>query len=384
MNAETLRKPALPVVLVRPFRLLSVAARAVKMRALGGLVAIVCLAAWTGAQAGYTGLYVFGDSLSDTGNNAFVYDVVGASQGIPPGTLRESLPTPDNSFIPTYPYANSNVYSNGPVWVDTFAFTLGLNATASNLGGTNYAYAGARVGPLSQPDPLVDFPNYFPPSVTTQVATFLGQYNYQAPSNALYVVGGGGNDARDIIAAAGNILAGGGTINDALPGILSGAQSYAADVDTMVNALEAAGAKDIIVWNAPNAGLGPAILAQGAGELGTLVTQLMNLSLLTALNDDIANGVRIFDLFGFATNVASDPAAFGLVDAANACSASANILACQQNLYQYFFWDGIHPTAAGHRLLAGAMVASVPEPPTLALLALALFAIIAIRKRQSI
>lgn len=110
----------------------------------------------------------------------------------------------------------------------------------------------------------------------------------------------------------------------------------------------------------------------------------MNLSLLTALNDDIANGVRIFDLFGFATNVASDPAAFGLVDAANACSASANILACQQNLYQYFFWDGIHPTAAGHRLLAGAMVASVPEPPTLALLALALFAIIAIRKRQRI
>ena len=79
---------------------------------------IVTLAVSTGASAGYSSLFIFGDSLSDTGNNAFVFDLVGESQGIPPGTLRTPVPTANNSFIPDFPYATSvgGRYSNGPVW----------------------------------------------------------------------------------------------------------------------------------------------------------------------------------------------------------------------------------------------------------------------------
>ena len=51
---------------------------------------------------------------------------------------------------------------------------------------------------------------------------------------------------------------------------------------------------------------------------------------------------------------------------------------------ELFQADGIHPTAAGHRLIAGAMVAFVPEPGTIVLLALGLFGIVATRKRQTI
>ena len=364
--------------------LASKATAVIKKRLHMGLFAIVCLATWSGAQASYSNLYVFGDSLSDTGNNAIVFDIVGASQSLPPGTLRTPMVTPDNSFIPTYPYVASNVYSNGPVWASSFASALGLSANPSLTGGTNFAYGGARVGPLGNPNPFVNFPNNFPPSLTTQVATFLLTSGGQAPFDALYVVAGGGNDARDIITAAAIDLANG---TDPTSGIIAGAQAYAAYVDAMVNSLEGAGAKDIVVWNAPNAGVGPAITAAGAGPLGSLVTFLMNQALAAALADDIADitdNVRIFDLFGFSTAVATNHGAFGLVNGTDACSAVANIQACAQNNYNYFFWDGIHPTAAGHRLLAGAMVAFVPEPGTIALLALGLFGIAATHKRQSI
>ena len=180
-------------------------------------VLIVASALSAGASAAYSSLYIFGDSLSDTGNNAFVFDVVGASQGFPPGTLRTPVPTPDNTFIPTYPYATpvGGRYSNGPVWAESFAAALGLSATASNLGGTNYAYGGAVTGPLGNPNPFASFPANFPLSLTTQVATFLAQ-NPQAPANALYVVDGGGNDARALITQAGRIIAGGGDPTSAI------------------------------------------------------------------------------------------------------------------------------------------------------------------------
>ena len=109
----------------------------------------------------------------------------------------------------------------------------------------------------------------------------------------------------------------------------------------------------------------------------------MNAFLLAALADDIFDGVKIFDAYGVSTSISNDPGAYGLVDAANACSAAANIAACAASGYQYFFWDGIHPTAAGHRLLANAMISLVPEPATVVLLALGLFGVATTRRRQT-
>ena len=345
-------------------------------RALKALLGIVCIAAWTSAQAGYSNLFLFSDSLSDTGNNAFVFDVVGAA-----GTLRTPVPTADNSFIPTYPYATpvGGRYSNGAIWAEAFAPVFGLSAIASNLGGTNYAYGGARLGPLGSPNPFDNFPNNFPLSLTTQVATFLSSYP-QAPADALYVVAGGGNDTRDIIAAAGTDILNG---IDPTAGVVAAAASYAASLDAIVNQLESAGAKNIIVWNSPNAGLAPAILAQNAGALGQMVSQTINHALMLTLADEVAMGVRIFDLYAFVTNIAANPGAYGLADASNACSAAANLAACQGVADQYLFWDGIHPTAAGHHLLANAMIAFVPEPGTIVLVALGLFGLAAGRKRRS-
>ena len=104
---------------------------------LGWLVALVCLVSPTNAFAGYSGLYIFGDSLSDSGNNAVVL--------VPNVT---PVPISGNSFIPTYPYASGR-YTNGQTWAQILASALGLNASPSLLGGTDYAFGGAQTGPAT-------------------------------------------------------------------------------------------------------------------------------------------------------------------------------------------------------------------------------------------
>jgi outer membrane lipase/esterase len=78
----------------------------------------------------FKSLIIFGDSLGDSGNNAFVFDKI-VAPSLPPGTLRTQTPIPSQAFIPTFPYT-SNRYSNGPVWVEQLADLLGMSALASN------------------------------------------------------------------------------------------------------------------------------------------------------------------------------------------------------------------------------------------------------------
>src|SRR5262249_12236907 len=84
----------------------------------------------------YAALYIFGDSLSDSGNNAIV---------LAPNTT--PVPISGNDFIPTFPYASGH-YTNGPVWAQDFAAVLGVSGSPSLLGGTNFAFVGAHTGPL--------------------------------------------------------------------------------------------------------------------------------------------------------------------------------------------------------------------------------------------
>ena len=283
------------------------------------------------ASAGYSGLYVFGDSLSDPGNLA-------AAIGSDPAQVITG-----NGYIPDRPYA-SQQFSNGDVWARTYADLMGLAAFGQpfGAGGGNFAFGGARV--------TADGPG-LPPSLTTQEAIFLGTTGGIASSDALYVIEGGGNDARDTLAAA-------AVAGDPMGVIGTAAASYASGIGKLVDQLQASGAQHIVVWNVPNLGLAPAVTSLGAGAsfLGSLVTQSMNGALSARLAGE--SGVTVFDLFGVITSFVSTPAAFGLTNVTDACGAIAG---CDPSTS--LFWDGIHPTSAGHTLLAQEMfVATVPEP----------------------
>jgi len=319
---------------------------------LGWVFALVCLVSPSGAFAGYSDLFVFGDSLSDSGNNAVVL-----APNVTP------VPISGNSFIPTFPYASGH-YTNGLVWAQTFAPALGLTANASLLGGTDYAFGGARTGPLT-PTPLPGgLLSPFPPSLETQVAFFLLQRANVAPSNALYVVAGGGNNARDALVAAagcgGNLTCIGGIIQSA-------ALTYAGDIATIDAELKLAGARKLVVWDVPDIGDTPAVRAAGASAaaLGTLIAASMNAALLGAIASD--PDVQLFDLFGLVDAIVASPGAFGLTDVTNAC---AQFVTCDPS--KFLFWDGIHPTSAGQLIISNALLAQVPAPATLVLLAVGL------------
>lgn len=303
----------------------------------------------------FDSLYIFGDSLSDGGNNALVI-------GADPGQVITG-----NSYIPSQPYA-SQQYTNGNVWAYSFASAIGLGAYAapSLAGGGNFAYGGARV----RQDGSV---GGFPPSLRTQANSYLGATGGTASASALYVVAGGGNDARDALEA---VAADPG---NAVSIIATAALTYAFNTGRIVDALQAAGAQHIVVWDVPNLGITPAVSAEGsfASLLGNLVSKSMTNALTARMSGEA--GVSLFDLYGLSTAWASDPPAFGFVNATDACGA---IVGCDPSTYA--FWDGIHPTSAGHAAIANAMLAAVvpvPEPETVVLMVAGL-ALVAWRVRR--
>lgn len=313
------------------------------MRHLLGVIAMaITLVVAPAAYAGpYSAVYVFGDSLTDAGNNAIALD----SQGIP----RTATPIPNQAFIPTATYASGR-YSNGPVWAEYFAAALGVPLAPSLAGGTDFSYGGATTG--------VTPPGGFPPPLLAQVAGFIALPG-AAPSSALYIIAGGGNDARSVLGGAA----------DAATTIAN----YGVNMKNMITSLYAEGARNFLVVNTPDLGLTPALqlanlLTPGAAAAASGLASAMNASLaaqLATLSAAIAGGVDLLDSYALVGSIVANPSLFGLTNATAACATSA---ACIANPGTTFFWDGIHPTTAGAQVVARAALAAVPEPGTIALL----------------
>jgi len=126
-----------------------------------------------------------------------------------------------------------------------------------------------------------------------------------------------------------------------------------------VQVLYAAGARKFVLVNVPNVGAAPAVTALGPQVAGgaTLLTSLYNGGLdivrsqLSMLPGATLTGV---DVFAQLNLVLANPAAYGLTNVTTPCLTffvSSNFLCSHPN--RYLFWDGIHPTRAGQRILAG-------------------------------
>ena len=330
------------------------------LRALA-LALVLGLLASSGSRAApiFDGLFLFGDSLADNGN-AFL--ALGPTEITP-------VPVAGNTFIPSKPYLRGPgllpAFSNGPVWGELLAQQLGLPppvpANPFLPGGNNFAFGGARMTPT--PDPTDS------PSIREQVALFDSIFDLtpapDAPGNALYVVWGGGNDARD----AAGVAQGGGDPS----GIIT---DYGSNLFDSISTLVEEGARNILVVNTPDISLTPFVQTIGLLDPGAIPGAA---ALSAAFNDvydqtmdtlDALLGatpgldLRRFDVAGLLQSIAADPAAFGLTNAGDACAADP---ACIADSSGHLFWDGIHVTDSGHRILAGQFFAAVPAPATLAL-----------------
>ena len=285
------------------------------------------------AQSRFSGIVVFGTSLSDPGN-AFV--LVG-DQATPPDFMLNPL------LIPTAPYAKGgHHFSNGATWIEQYARPVGLGDSVrpalatTDPGVTNYAVGAARA--------YNDGVNF---NLTRQVSGFLERSGGVASSQALYVIEMGGNDIRDAF----QIYATGGNGGPIIPAALG---SIAANIQQLYGA----GAREFLVWTAPNVALTPAIrsLGPGAGAFVNALTQAFNGGLAQVLGQlSLAlPGVTFarLDAYQIQNAIVANPAAFDLTNVTTAC-VTPNVQPFQcKSPDDFLFWDGIHPTKAVHAILA--------------------------------
>ena len=304
------------------------------------------------ASAGYSQIYVLGDSLSDVGNIEAAYaPIVAANGGVPLPIL--AAPGTPSAYAP-------NRASNGPIWIDAFAGAFGFTSVASLNGGTNYAFGGARTDNQLYNPVIPDFLG-----LLQQRDALLATRPALDP-DALYVVWGGANNLQDIL-----------TGRPRADGTPQSVGQTVADLGLIIDSLAAAGASHFLVPNAPNIGLVPRLRERGqaAVAFGTLLTDALNDGLATLIDSRRQAGLDIldFDTAGFLAEVVANPASYGLSNVTERCYTGDDITfngsgdVCPTPS-SYLFWDGIHPTATGHALLAQAMLQHIPEPAETGLL----------------
>jgi outer membrane lipase/esterase len=277
------------------------------------VVAAVLLTGLSVARAAiFTGIFAFGDSLTDTGNTSL------ATGGALPGAS----------------YFNGR-YSNGPVWLENFAGYVGLPApTPSIAGGRDFAFAGA----FTQTGGQV-------PTIAQQAGLFVSGGGTFLPTD-LVVVWGGAND----------FLLGGQT-DPTVP---------ATNITGVISLLAGAGARQFLVPNLPDLGDTPELLAtnNAAAIMGaSLLSQGFNASLFSQV-DTLANNLGLdiwtLDIYSIGQELKTNPGAYGFTNTTQSALLTGNAA----NAAGYLYWDTVHPTARVHDIFAQRAAGLVPEPGT--------------------
>ncbi|MBT8138162.1 MAG: SGNH/GDSL hydrolase family protein [Gammaproteobacteria bacterium] len=310
------------------------------------LCALVLSLSLSSLSYGYTQLFSFGDSLSDRGN---VFAFSGGTN-------------------PPSPYFNGQ-FSNGDVWTGLLAAQLGVTSSPSLLGGTNHAWGGARTCYAVDPDGIVGEPGCGVgsgvPSTEQQVQDYIDAVGAgNLDSGALYTIWTGGNDINGAL--------GGDTTADYL--------GAAETVEDIAQNLISNGAVHILVNNLPNLGLVPGIPA-GFEFVAEGFTLNFNSALAAGLANVIGGNIMLLDAYDLTNQIAADPGAYGLTNVDDNCLATA--YAGPGTCDGHLFWDDLHPTAAGHILIADAAYAQViPVPAALPLLLSALLGLGAAKRAR--
>ncbi len=302
----------------------------------------------------FSGIVVFGDSLSDPGNSFILSKSVGESAylSVPPYTTYVD----PLALYSIAPYARGgHHYSNGATWVEQLARSLAVGISTrpafqgASAAQTNYAVAGSTA--------LSDYSDFgmtpsVPLNLTEQVFTFLGDAGGMAPADALYVIEFGGNDVRAAL-MLGDLVSGTAFI-----------QHSVANIEDKIRTLYAAGARQFLVTSSPDLGLTPAVrllaAASGSPELvgaatyfSLLYNQMVELK-LQELEAGALPGATFHRLsfFEILHQLHDAPDAYGLTNVEDACILPSTAPYTCQEPNHYLFWDGLHPTTNVHGIVA--------------------------------
>ncbi len=334
-----------------------------KAFATAGFVLLSFMLPCKAMASNFSQFYVFGDSLSDTGN---IFNATGG------------LENPESAFPPSPPYSEGR-FSNGDIWVNFVGDEIGLTPitfippqTNIPTDSVNFAAGGSSSG-LNN----AFFPDLPLPGVLGQVGLFtqtLQANNQKADPNALYTVWGGAND----------YLFGGVTDPNQTVSNLSNA----------VGALTQAGAKNIAVFNLPDLGKTPFAIANNSFAQLSQLTNAHNAALEKALKNLSANpDVNIIpvNINSLLNRAVANPGEFGFTqNPAIPCVVGDfnNISSVCDNPDEFIFFDAVHPSSKSHRLVADATLSAikhetVPEPSTiLSMLAIGAIGTVGVLKRK--
>ena len=286
---------------------------------------LVLGAFWTTAFAQnrtFTNQYTFGDSLSDNGN-AFLAS---------------------GRTINTNPLNFGGRWSNGPTFVEQLGNNLavGSAAPASVKTSMDFAFGGATAVPALSAVPF--------PSLPVQLQLFQS-HAVAIQRTDLFTVWIGANDILNTAAQA----------NPAAmaPAGINAAQATANAIQSLINL----GAKNILVVNMPDIGLTPAGLSSGGGSLLTAGSLAYNaefdsrLRAITSGAPDVT--LTRIDAAALIARIQVDFRALGFANATSGIILPGG----GGDPSGYVFFDGVHPSATTHALLARVVTEALnPEP----------------------
>lgn len=311
----------------------------------------------------YSNLYVFGDSLVDTGN---LFNATSAAQE---SAALLGLDIPISVIPPNPPYFEGR-FSNGPIWIDTLADELGttltpatelsvvspgsdisspvtiiednpsvspfFNGNTINL-SVNFAYGLATTGANGAGEL-----GSFVPGIERQVEFFVTdhlQANQAADADALYVFWGGSNDYF---------------LPNADP------EQTVDNIEAEIESLYDLGARNFLAVNLPDLGLLPEannpnlpVSPEQLTELSDTHNSILD-STLDQLEDSLTGAeLTILDANSLFDDVVTNPEEFGLTNVTEPFLDPVTFTpTVGANPDEYFFYDTLHPTETGHSILS--------------------------------
>jgi len=289
----------------------------------------------------FSNIVVVGDSVSDNGN-------------IPKDFGTQTALASNFPFSP--PYYN-NEFSNGPVYATYLNGLLNVKSPLVDL-AVGGAFTG--VGTI--------LPTSIAPAgqggMANQIDSLVAA-GTKASAKSLYVVFGGANDYFNFLGGA--VAAPGLSAAQITAMVNAQVATTVSNLVTDVTRLYGLGARYFVVPNLQDLGNTPSYNTSSEKAIATQVSLAHNAALESAMAGLAAQlhiNIVMPDSYTADENIMANPAKYGFTNVTTQCKAGSTGLpgAVCATPSTYRYWDGVHPTAAAHVLIAEDFASTINGP----------------------